>query len=74
MRLLSVTDETLQAFQSLQMPFDHVTPDGLWGTGTHLIGVSPEQAGVLERFGVNLQDITPQALLAAASGFGARVA
>jgi hypothetical protein len=70
MRLLCVHTDTINALQRLHTPFDDLTPDGLWGTPYHLIGVSTEQRDVLKAFNVDLEDITPAAL-ARALGSGA---
>ena len=68
MRLLCVHTDTINALQRLHTPFDDLTPDGLWGTPYHLIGVSTEQRDVLKAFNVDLEDITPASLQRALGG------
>src|SRR5829696_7165810 len=73
MRLLCVHTDTIQALSRLHTPFDDLTPDGLWGTPYHLIGVSTEQRDVLKAFNVDLEDITPASLQRALGGGGGTV-
>ena len=68
MRLLCVHTDTINALQRLHTPFDDLTPEGLWGTPYHLIGVSTEQRDVLKAFNVDLEDITPASLQRALGG------
>ena len=71
MRLLCLHADTIRALASLHAPFDDLTPEGLWGTDYHLIGVTAEQREVLRGFGIDLEDVTPANLESAMPG-GAR--
>ena len=62
MRLLCVHNDIVAALRRLHTPFDELTPNGLWGTPYHLVGVSSEQRDVLTAFNVAFADITPDAL------------
>ncbi len=62
MRLISLHDDAVRALERLCIPFDDLTPDGLWGTPYHLIGLTAEQRSVLQTWNVNVADITPRAL------------
>jgi hypothetical protein len=61
-RLLCLHADTIRALASLHAPFDDLTPDGLWGTEYHLIGVTADQRDVLRGFGIDLEDVTPASL------------
>ena len=39
MRLLCLGADTVNALISLHVPFDDLTPNGLWGTTNHLVGL-----------------------------------
>ena len=62
MRLICIHSDTVAALQRLHTPFDDLTPEGLWGSPYHLVGVSGEQRDVLTAFNVDFEDITPDAL------------
>jgi hypothetical protein len=62
MRLLCIHTDTVAALQRLHTPFDDLTPEGLWNTPYHLVGVSTEQRDVLTAFNVDFEDVTPDAL------------
>ena len=62
MRLISLHVDAVRALERLRIPFDDLTPDGLWGSPYHLIGLTAEQRSVLQAWNVNVNDITPQAL------------
>jgi hypothetical protein len=62
MRLICIHQDTVGALQRLHTPFDDLTPDGLWNSPYHLVGVSTEQRDVLVAFNVDFEDITPDAL------------
>ena len=59
MQLLSMHVDTVRALQRLHIPFDDLTPDGLWGTPYHLIGVTGDQRDVLNAWGVVYDEVTP---------------
>ncbi|HKG94074.1 MAG TPA: hypothetical protein VKA84_19345 [Gemmatimonadaceae bacterium] len=59
MQLLSMHVDTVRALQRLHIPFDDLTPDGLWGTPYHLIGVTGDQRDVLNAWGVAYDEVTP---------------
>lgn len=71
MRLLCLHADTIRALASLHAPFDDLTPEGLWGTDYHLIGVTADQRDVLRGFGIDLEDVTPANIESAMPG-GAR--
>jgi hypothetical protein len=68
MRLVCLHTDTIKALASLHVPFDDLTPDGLWGSPYHLVGVASEQRDVLKGFKVDLEDITPEVLQKAGGG------
>ena len=61
MRLICLHEEAVRALTSLHVPFDDLTPEGLWGSEYHMVGIGPEQREVLVRWGIDLQDVTPKA-------------
>jgi hypothetical protein len=61
-RLLCLHAQTIKALASLHAPFDDLTPDGLWGSEYHLIGITQAQRDVLSGWGIELEDITPEKL------------
>lgn len=65
MRLISLHVDTVRALERLRIPIDDLTPDGLWGSVYHLVGVTAEQRAVLDAWSVSVNDITP-AMLAGA--------
>jgi len=74
MRLLCLHEETVRSLQRLHMPFDDLTPEGLWSTPYHLVGVSAEQCEVLQNFNVDLEDLTPTAFQGKNAGFAEALA
>jgi len=74
MRLICLNAEAVRALTNLHVPFDDLTPTGLWGSDLHLIGVGPEQRDVLARWGIELQDVTPRAFEGAAEAAADRLA
>ena len=72
MRLLCLGADTVNALISLHAPFDDLTPAGLWGTTYHLVGMSDDQRDVLRQWGLELEDVTPDALQAAAASAAPR--
>jgi hypothetical protein len=62
MRLLCIHADTVAALQRLHTPFDDLTPDALWNSPYHLVGVSAEQRDVLTTFNIDFEDVTPDAL------------
>jgi hypothetical protein len=65
MRLVCLHADTITALSSLHVPFDDLTPEGLWGTPYHLVGIAAAQRDVLKGFNVELEDITPAAIQSA---------
>jgi hypothetical protein len=65
MRLISLHEDAVRALERLRVPFDDVTPEGLWGSPYHLIGVTGEQRAVLDAWNLEVNDVTPQVLSAA---------
>jgi hypothetical protein len=68
MRLVCLHADTIKALSGLHVPFDDLTPDGLWGSPYHLVGIGPEQRDVLKGFKVDLEDITPTAIQKGGAG------
>src|SRR4051812_7092988 len=66
MRLISLHEDAVRALERLRVPFDDVTPEGLWGSPYHLIGVTAEQRSVLDSWNLEVNDVTPTVLSAAA--------
>src|SRR5579884_204053 len=62
MRLISLHEDAVRALERLRVPFDDVTPDGLWGSPYHLIGVTAEQRAVLDSWNLEVNDVTPEML------------
>jgi hypothetical protein len=67
MRLVCLHADTVQALSRLNIKLDDLTPNGLWSSQYHLIGLTPDQVDALAVFGVETEDITP-AQLAEAQG------
>jgi hypothetical protein len=65
MRLISLHEDAVRALERLRVPFDDVTPEGLWGSQYHLIGVTAEQRSVLDSWNLEVNDVTPQVISAA---------
>lgn len=62
MRLISLHTDAVRALERLRVPFDDLTPEGLWGSSYHLIGVTAEQLAVLDSWHIGVNDVTPRAL------------
>jgi hypothetical protein len=62
MRLISLHADTVQALERLHIPFDDLTPDGLWGSPYHLLGLTAEQRAVLDSWNLKVNDVTPAML------------
>src|SRR6185312_11955268 len=74
MRLISLHDDTVRLLERLRIPFDDLTPDGLWGSPYHLVGVTAEQRAVLDTWNLDVNDLTPvmmAGLSGGANGLGA---
>src|SRR5947209_3018607 len=67
MRLISLHADAVRALERLRVPFDDLTPDGLWGSSYHLIGITEEQRAVLDAWNLGVNDVTPR-VIADASG------
>jgi hypothetical protein len=67
MRLISLHDDTVRLLERLRIPFDDLTPDGLWGSPYHLVGVTAEQRAVLDSWNLDVNDLTP-VMMAGLSG------
>ncbi|HXT14751.1 MAG TPA: hypothetical protein VN706_03930 [Gemmatimonadaceae bacterium] len=65
MRLISLHEDAVRALERLRVPFDDVTPEGLWASPYHLIGVTAEQRAVLDSWNLEVNDITPDVLTSA---------
>ncbi len=70
MRLISLHDDTVRLLERLRIPFDDLTPDGLWGSPYHLVGITAEQRAVLDSWNLDVSDLTP-AMMAGLGGVGA---
>ncbi|MDB4876985.1 MAG: hypothetical protein JWM41_3431, partial [Gemmatimonadetes bacterium] len=62
MRLVSLHVDTVRSLERLRIPFDDLTPEGLWGSPYHLIGLTPEQRAVLDSWNLDVDDVTPDML------------
>lgn len=62
MRLVCLHADTVDALKRLKIQFDDVTPNGLWSSQYHLVGLTPDQFDALEVFQVQAEDITPAQL------------
>src|ERR687896_10597 len=62
MRLVCLHADTDDALRSLNIQFDDLTPNGLWSSQYHLVGLTPDQIEALEAFDVEAEDITPAQL------------
>lgn len=67
MRLVCMHAETVDALKRLNIRLDDLTPQGLWSSDYHLIGLTQDQLDALAIFHVEAEDVTP-AQLAAAGG------
>ena len=66
MRLISLHVDTVRALERLRVPFDDLTPDGLWGSPYHLVGLTSDQCAVLAGWNLEVPDLTPAKLSDAA--------
>jgi hypothetical protein len=66
MRLVSLHIDTVRSLERLRIPFDDLTPDGLWGSPYHLVGLTPEQRAVLDSWNLDVNDVTPDMMTGAA--------
>ncbi|HEY4218036.1 MAG TPA: hypothetical protein VGM67_12915 [Gemmatimonadaceae bacterium] len=75
MRLISLHDDTVRLLERLRIPYDDLTPDGLWGSPYHLVGLTAEQRAVLDTWNLDVSDLTPAMIagLGAANGHGGEV-
>ena len=65
MRLVCIHADTVDALQRLNIQLDDLTPQGLWSTPYHLVGLTADQSDALEQFQVEMEDLTPAPLLQA---------
>jgi hypothetical protein len=66
MRLVCIHADTVDALKRLNIEFDDLTPEGLWSSPYHLVGLTADQCDALEQFQVPIEDLTPAPLLQAA--------
>jgi hypothetical protein len=66
MRLVCIHADTVDALKRLNIEFDDLTPQGLWSSAYHLVGLTVDQCDALEQFQVQVEDLTPAPLLNAA--------
>ena len=59
MRLVCTHADTVDALKRLGIKFDDLTPEGLWSSQYHLLGLTPDQVDALEAFQVQIEDVTP---------------
>ena len=62
MRLISLHVDTVRSLERLRIPYDDLTPDGLWGTSYHLVGLTGDQRAVLDSWNLEVNDVTPAKL------------
>jgi hypothetical protein len=74
MRLISLHDDTVRLLERLRIPFDDLTPDGLWGSPYHLVGVTPEQRAVLDSWNLDVNDLTPVMMAGLSGGANGQLA
>src|SRR5918911_4476430 len=65
MRLVCIHTDTVDALKRLNIQFDDLTPQGLWSSPYHLVGLTADQSDALEQFQVDMEDLTPAPLLQA---------
>ncbi|MFN2565724.1 MAG: hypothetical protein ABR499_12070 [Gemmatimonadaceae bacterium] len=65
MRLVCLHADTVDALKRLSIQFDDLTPNGLWSSQYHLVGLTPDQVEALELFQVQAEDVTPAQLIQA---------
>jgi hypothetical protein len=63
MRLISIHTDVVRALERLRVPFDDLTPEGLWASSYHLVGVTAEQRAVLDTWNLDVNDVTPEVLV-----------
>jgi hypothetical protein len=66
MRLVCLHADTIDALKRLRIQFDDLTPNGLWSSQYHLVGLTPDQLDALDVFQVQAEDVTPAQLAQAA--------
>jgi hypothetical protein len=62
MRLVCLHADTVDALKRLRIQFDDLTPNGLWSSKYHLVGLTPDQMDALDVFQVQAEDVTPAQL------------
>jgi hypothetical protein len=62
MRLVCLHADTIDALKRLSIQFDDLTPNGLWSSQYHLVGLTRAQLDALETFQVPVEDVTPAQL------------
>jgi hypothetical protein len=65
MRLISLHADAVRTLERLRIPFDDLTPDGLWNSPFHLIGLTQAQADVLTAWNLAVDDVTPDTMQSA---------
>jgi hypothetical protein len=60
MRLISLHSDAVRSLEQLRVPFDDLTPEGLWGSPYHLVAMTPEQRDVLAAWSLDVDDVTPR--------------
>ncbi len=65
MRLVCLHTDTVDALKRLHIRFDDLTPNGLWSTQYHLVGLTPDQFDALGVFQIEAEDITPAQVIQA---------
>jgi hypothetical protein len=62
MRLVCLHADTVDALKRLNIRLDDLTPQGLWSSEYHLIGLTPDQLDALAIFRIEAEDVTPAQL------------
>jgi hypothetical protein len=66
MRLVCLHADTVDALKRLNLRLDDLTPQGLWSSEYHLIGLTHDQLDALAIFQIEAEDITPAQLASVA--------
>jgi hypothetical protein len=66
MRLVCMHADTVDALMRLNIRMDDLTPQGLWSSEYHLVGLTQDQLDALSIFNIGAEDVTPAQLAGAA--------
>lgn len=63
MRLVCLHADTVDALRRLNIQLEDLTPQGLWSSQYHIVGLTPDQMDALSVFQIEAEDITPAQLI-----------